>query len=123
MSDLIVGVGQSSNEDSFKAGQEAASQALQKQSEKPQVLIVFGAMHFDHRRLLAGVTSVTGDIPMVGGTTAGEISTSGFSTQSVVIMALGSNELDFMTGIGKNTSQGEAVCGIALVGHLTRALP
>ena len=100
MSELLAGVGQSSNRDSFKAGQEAVSDALGKHRGVPEVLIVFGAMCFDHRQLLAGITSVTGDIPMVGGTTAGEISTSGFSTQSVVIMALSSDRLDFTTGIG-----------------------
>ncbi len=115
MSELTVGVGRSSNRDSFSAGQEAASEALSKHGKNPKVLIVFGAMHFDHRQLLAGVTSVSGDMPMLGGTTAGEISTAGFSTQSVVIMALGSDKLDFSTGIGKHMSQGEAACGVALV--------
>ncbi len=115
MSDLTVGVGRSSSEDSFQAGRDAATEALSKHGKNPQVLIVFGAMRFDHQRLLDGVTSVAGDIPMVGGTTAGEISTSGFSTQSVVIMALGSDDLDFSTGIGKNMSHGEAACGVALV--------
>jgi hypothetical protein len=52
---------------------------------------------------------------MVGGTTAGEISTSGFTTQSVVVMALSSDALDFVTGIGKNMSQDEAACGVALI--------
>jgi hypothetical protein len=114
MSRLTVGVGRSSDKDPFVAGREAASEALRKY-KSPDVLIVFGAMSFDHRRLLAGVTSITGDIPMVGGTTAGEISTTGFSTQSVVVMALGSDELRFTTGIGQHMSQGEAACGVALV--------
>ena len=79
MSDLSASLGQSSNKDSFKAGQEAASEALGKHSKSPEALIVLGAPQFDHAQLLSGISSVTGDVPMVGGTTAGEISTSGFS--------------------------------------------
>lgn len=115
MSELLVGVGESNDKDSFKAGQEAASEALSKHGGTPEALIVFGSTRFDHRQLLSGITSVVGDIPMVGGTTAGEISTSGFTTQSVVIMALSADTLDFATGIGKNMSQDEVACGVALV--------
>ena len=123
MSDLSVGVGQSSNKDSFEAGKEAASEALSKHRGTPAVLIVFAAMRFDHRQLLAGITSVAGDIPMVGGTTAGEISTSGFSTQSVVIMALSSDQLGFATGIALNMSQDEEACSAALVDDIRKKRP
>ena len=115
MSELLVGVGESNDKDSFKAGQEAASEALSKHGGTPEALIVFGSTGFDHRQLLSGITSVVGDIPMVGGTTAGEISTAGFTTQSVVMMALSADTLDFVTGIGRNMSQDEVACGVALV--------
>lgn len=115
MSELSASVGQSNNEDSFKAGQEAASEAVGKHGKTPEVLIVFGSPRFDHSQLLAGVASAAGDIPMAGGTTAGEISTSGFSTESVAIMALSSDTLDFVTGIGQGMSQDEKACGAALI--------
>ena len=114
MSGLSIGVGHSSDEDSFKAGQEAASEALGGHGGSPEVLIVFGSTRFDHEQLLAGIVSVAGEIPMVGGTTAGEISTSGLSTGSVVIMGLSSESLDFTTGIGLNMSRDEVACGVAL---------
>lgn len=78
------------------------------------VLLIFGSPKFDHRQLLAGVISVTGDIKMAGGTTAGEIAESGFSTQTVVIMALSSKSLMFRTAIGINMSKDEFVCGTSL---------
>ena len=115
MSNLLVGVGESHHQDSLKAGQEAASKALSKHGGTPEALIIFGSTRFDHRQLLSGIISVAGDIPMVGGTTAGEISTTGFTTQSVVVMALSSDKLDFVTGIGKNMSQDEAACAVALI--------
>lgn len=110
-----VGVGQSNHEDSYLAGQEAISMALAKHSGTPDVLIVLGSTRFDHRQLMDGIKSVVGEIPMVGGTTAGEISTTGFSTQSVVLMALSSDRLCFTTGIGKHMSRDESACGKSLV--------
>ncbi len=132
MSDLSVGVGRSIAEDSFLAGKEAASMALRQHNGNPgqhngnpgqhngnpDVLFVFGSPRFDHRQLLAGIISVMGNLPMVGGSTAGEISTSGFSSLSVVIMALSSNTLKFTTGIGKKMSRDERVCGIALINDI-----
>ena len=115
MSELLIGVGQSSQEDSFLAGKEAAAEALNKHGENPEVLIIFGSARFDYRQLVEGIISAAGDLPMVGGTTAGEISTSGFSTQSVVIMALSSEELSFVTGIGKDMSKSETACSMSLI--------
>ena len=115
MSNLLVGVGESQNTNSLQAGREAALEALTKHKGTPAALIVFGSAQFDHRQLLTGIISVTGDMPMVGGTTAGEISTTGFTTQSVVVMALSSDKMDFVTGIGRDMSHDEAACGVALI--------
>ncbi len=123
MSELSVSVGQSNNEDSFKAGQQAASEALGKHNGTAHALVVLGSPRFDHAQLLAGIISVTGNVPMVGGTTAGEISTSGFSTESVVIMALSSDVLGFVTGIGLNMRQDETACGVALAEDLGNKIP
>jgi hypothetical protein len=118
MSKHIVGVGFSSHSDSFSAGKEAAQGAVKDLDGKAKVLMVFGAMRFDHRDLLAGISSVTGEIPMVGGTTAGEISSAGFSTGSVVVMAFSNEDIEFVTGIGHNMSSNETACGIALVNDI-----
>ena len=55
---------------------------------------------------------------MVGGTTAGEISTNGFSTGSVVIMAFSNDELDFITGIGHDMSIDEAACSMEMANDI-----
>ena len=54
MSNNTIGVGFSNLADSFSAGKEAAQSAIGKHSGASKVLIVFGAMRFDHRELLAG---------------------------------------------------------------------
>jgi hypothetical protein len=118
MSNISVGVGSSGLADSFSAGKEAAADALRQHGGTPQVLIVFAAMRFNHHDLLAGISSVAGDIQMVGGTTAGEVSTAGFSTDSVVIMALGSECLEFVAGIGHNMSADESVCSVEMVNDI-----
>ena len=123
MSELSVSVGQSNNEDSFNAGRQAASEALGKHDGTPQALVVLGSPRFDHAQLLAGIYLVAGNVPMVGGTTAGEISTSGFSTESVVIMALSSDELYFVTGIGLNMRHDETACGAALAKKVSNKMP
>lgn len=120
MSELLVGVGQSSQENSYMAGYDAASECLRKLGTRPGVLIVFASSHFDQDRLLASIISVTGNIPMVGGTTAGEISTTGIASQSVVIMALSSPQLDFTTGIGPGMSRDEEACAAALVADIRK---
>jgi hypothetical protein len=120
MSDKTIGVGVCSLPDSFSAGQEAAQIAIGKINGTPKVLIVFGAMRFNHRELLAGISSVAKDIPMVGGTTAGEISSSGFSTGSVVVMALSNEDLEFVTGIGYDMSSDEAACSVAMANDILK---
>ena len=118
MSNNSIGVGFSCLDDSFSAGKEAAQSAIEKHSGTSKVLIVFGAMRFNHRELLAGISSVAKDIPMVGGTTAGEISTEGFSTGSVVVMSLSNEDLEFVTGIGHNMSRDEAACSVAMANDI-----
>jgi len=118
MSNVGVGIGQSSLTDSYEAGRKAALDALTDLGKTPGVLFIFGSCRFDHRRLLAGVVSVAGAAPMVGGTTSGEIFQSGFATQSVVVMMLASDALNFATGIGLEMSRGEIACAKALVENL-----
>jgi hypothetical protein len=114
MSNLRAGVGRSELTDSFDAGSRATAQAMGEEAGPPGALIVFASPQYDFRDLLAGIVSVAGEVPMVGGTTAGEIWTGGFSTQSVVVMALRADELTFTSGLGANMSDDEAACGRAL---------
>ncbi|MCX6179068.1 MAG: hypothetical protein NT163_06860 [Chlorobiales bacterium] len=113
-----IGVGFSCLDDSFSAGKQAAQDAIEESEGIPKILIVFGAMRFNHRELLAGISSVAGAVPMVGGTTAGEISTAGFSTDSVVVMALSNEDLEFVTGIGQNMSSNETACSMEMANHI-----
>ncbi|PWW82274.1 MULTISPECIES: FIST signal transduction protein [Prosthecochloris] len=118
MSALTVGVGTSHLENSHDAGAEACKLAFEKTEGKADVLIVFGAMRFDHKALLSGINAVAGEVPMVGGTTAGEISPEGFSEGSVVVMAITSPMLTFDPGIGLHMSNDEDACARALIADI-----
>jgi hypothetical protein len=118
MKNILVGVGTSNLVNSFDAGREAALKTLESHTATPDVLIIFSSMQYNHKELLGGITSVTGKIPMVGGTTAGEISNIGFSTKSVTIMGLSSDKMKFICGIGTEMSKSETSCSKSLIKDL-----
>jgi hypothetical protein len=112
---ILTGNGVSTKKDSYNAGKEASLIAKkQLKGKTPDILIVFASPKFVHPELLEGITKIFGDVPMVGGTTAGEISSNGFSTDSVVIMAIISEELEFCTAISEHMSINEKQCARTL---------
>lgn len=121
LSRVIAGVGHADDlNDSFTTGQAAARQAMEQHGGNPDVLIVLADSGYEHQELLDGITSVTGDLPMVGGTTAGEVHTAGFATRSAVVMALSSEKLRFRTGIGHQMSRDEEACSRELAEDVLR---
>jgi len=100
-------VGTSARENSFDAGWHVAREAVDRLADPPGVLFVFAAMSYDHRALLWGIEEAVPGVPMVGGTTAGEIAFGGVSESSVVVLAIASGALEFATGIGQDVSRDE----------------
>jgi hypothetical protein len=82
-----VGVGRSAVADGFTAGSDAAALALQGQD--PKLVIVFCSQSYDLAELLRGIHQSAPGVPLVGCSTAGEISTNGPSDATVVVAALG----------------------------------
>lgn len=95
------------NVDAFLAGKEAASEVLVHLPEQPQIVWVFGAISYDQRALIRGVKSVLPETIIIGCTTDGEISNQGLTVDSVVLLGLISDQLEFTTAIvrdlGKNS--------------------
>jgi hypothetical protein len=113
--DLKTGVGVSTNSDDRAAGIEAATRAIENLNGKiPDAVIVFAAPKFKHQKMLDGISSVTKKAPMIGGTTAGEISTFGLSVNSVVVMALKSKDISIQIGMGKGIGKNEEKAGSQL---------
>ncbi len=121
--DLIIGIGASNEPDSVKAGAVAAKEAIRPFDQcRADIAIVLASSRFRHQDLLMGIASVTGDIPMVGGTTAGEISPGGLGHQSVVICLMGSDCLAFHVASVRRMKDDEKACGIRLAGKLEQSL-
>lgn len=124
MEDLLVGIGRSEDDNSKTAGIEAAQNALEAfGKEAPDIAIVLAYQQFNHRELLEGISSVLGDVPMIGGTTAGEISNSGIAAKSVVLCVLKSSSLTFHTISERQMRGDEKNCGIRLANELLKNAP
>jgi hypothetical protein len=82
-----VAVGKSAAADARAAGREAAERALER--DDAQLLIVFCSDRYDLNELLDAIHERSGDVPLIGCSTAGEIATDGPGDASVVITALG----------------------------------
>ncbi|MGH2839942.1 MAG: FIST signal transduction protein [Solirubrobacteraceae bacterium] len=82
-----LAVGRSSDENAIAAGRQAAAEAMQ--SDDAKLLIVFCSDAYDLDALLTGIRERSGDVPLIGCSTAGEIATDGPGDASVVVTALG----------------------------------
>lgn len=98
-----LAVGRSSDPDARTAGAEAAAQALTGTDAK--LLVVFCSDAFDLPALLEGINETAGGVPLVGCSTAGEISGSGPGDAGVVVTALGGDGFSVATGSADNASQ------------------
>jgi hypothetical protein len=80
-------VGQSNDRDARRAGDAAAAAALL--GDDAQLLVVFCSHNHDLDVLLEAINHRSGGVPLIGCSTAGEISTSGPGDAGVVVTALG----------------------------------
>jgi hypothetical protein len=82
-----LGVGQSRDPTSLDAGKEAARAAVLR--DDADLLVVFCSDAYDLAELQQGIREVSGDVPLIGCSTAGEIASSGPGDATVVVAALG----------------------------------
>jgi hypothetical protein len=80
--------GRAAGPDAARAGESAARAALAGRDDAV-LLVVFASDGLDLTGLLAGVRAAGGEVPVVGCSTAGEITGAGPSDQSVAVFALG----------------------------------
>jgi hypothetical protein len=97
-----LGVGASRGADARTSGAEAARAALA--GRDPKLLVLFCSDRYDLEELLAGVAAESGGAPLVGCSTAGEISTGGPADASIVVVALGGEGFSVATSYALNAS-------------------
>jgi hypothetical protein len=99
---LNASIGWSTASDAFQAGGEAARMARERlQPLGPQLALVFGSSWFDQAQLVRGVRAVVGGSALLGGSTAGEIVSSGPLTRSCAVLLLSSTTLTWGLGSGQ----------------------
>ncbi|MEJ2154111.1 MAG: FIST N-terminal domain-containing protein [Desulfobacteraceae bacterium] len=94
----------STQKDAFDAGNEATRKAVADLTMDPIMLWVFGAVSYDQAKLLDGVAAAAPNVPIIGCTTDGEISSQGLSVNSVVVMALSSDSVQLQSAFVENLS-------------------
>jgi methyl-accepting chemotaxis protein len=93
--------GISTEDDSFKAGQEAANKAAAKfGTRQPQFGIVFASSKYNYNDVLRGVRSVAGTAQIIGCSSAGEFTEESVTKESVACAFLNSENHKFFTGLG-----------------------
>jgi hypothetical protein len=107
---IKAGVGRSNNPDAIRAGVEACKQALS-QAGGANLVIVFSTVAYDQKKILEGVSSVSKEIPLVGCSDSGEITTEGPVSKHVAVMALNSDTIDFTIGVGEGTDKDSQKAG------------
>lgn len=106
------GVGFSTDlNDSKKAGEEACKKAIEQLGEEPNFVLVFASSLFKQDEIVAGVKQAAPNALMVGCSDAGEIVTSGPMTKGVVVMAVASDEIEFIVGMGDGVGADSTLAG------------
>ena len=90
-----MGVGTSSLADSFAAGVEAATNAVQADTV---VLIIFASARYDLAAIAAGARTVAPASQTIGCTSAGELTANGPTERSLVIIAIEGHGVSVSTG-------------------------
>lgn len=117
-----VGIGSSRQSDSYRAGREAATKALDTMGQPhPDLVLLFASVRFEQDALLRGILSVTWDAPLVGCSTAGEILPEGPSRRSLVVMTIRSTTLKITTGVGHRISANPRQAGQEAANQMTAA--
>jgi hypothetical protein len=108
--DRWVRVGQAGHEAAGEAGEAASAEAC---GPNAKLLVVFASFTYQPQELLAGVSRVAGDVPVIGCTTAGEIGPASDERPSVVVVGLG-GEFDISVGCATGFADGPRRLGEAL---------
>lgn len=100
-------VAHSNDIDSEDAISDVLSQCMvQLEGEKPQASILLAAIDFDHALILSRIQDAFPGMPLIGGTTDGEVSSvMGFQEDSLTLMMFCSDTVEIRAGLGRGLSK------------------
>lgn len=105
---LQVGTSFSKNTDHERAGSEVIESALKNanlKAEEISLAVVFSSIAIDQEKMLKGVNRALSGKPVIGCSTAGEITDTGVQEKSVVAMVIKSDAIKFSEGYGEHIKQ------------------
>ncbi len=96
-----------------EAAEEAAREAVDRLGDqKPSILFAFSSIKYNQEDVLAGIKSVVPDVPIVGGSAAGEITSWTTVFDAVNVMAVVSDQIAFAIGFGTGVSKDSFRAGV-----------
>lgn len=97
-----------------KAGFEAASQAVEKLGGlEPSVLFAFSSIKYDQKQVLKGIRQVAPKAIVVGGSAAGEITSWVTLFDGINVLAVSSDSVKFISGVGPGVAKDSFQAGAA----------
>ncbi len=111
---IRAGVGVSKHSDPYQAGFDAAKTAANRAGGPPDFMIAFTSTNFDQQEVVRGIRTAGGKALFVGCSDAGEITNEGPTQKAVAVMAICSDTISFVTGLGKNVKGGAREAGRAV---------
>lgn len=120
---ILAGVGSSQNTVPETAIEEAYQQAIAALLGNPPslLLLLASATTYDQQKLLSTLRSKNPNSPVVGCSTAGEItSVAGSLDKSVALMAIYSDTIKFIPGVGNNIKTDSRVAGKELAENILK---
>ena len=98
---IWVGVGGGKGFDALKVGESAAQKAMEQLGKrKPDLVIVFSSSRMDQREILQGIRSITGPTPLIGCSSAAQMTGNSLDEDVVVVMIV-SDRFRIRTGLGQ----------------------
>lgn len=112
---IQAGVGTGRGNDPYQAGYAAAKTAADRAAGgTADFLFVFASPALQQEDMMRGIRDAVGPVPLIGCSTAGEITNEGPSQKSVGVMAIRSDALSFYTGVGADIKSGARSAGQAV---------
>ena len=109
--------------DSYLAGQQAVCAILRKlRGSRPDLLLLFSSVGHNLVRILQGISSIAGDVPLCGCTGSGIISGQGSdeATHSLALMGVAGNSLSIAPFIFPGLSKDPEAVGARIAAHVSR---
>ncbi|MFN3966536.1 MAG: FIST signal transduction protein [Endomicrobiia bacterium] len=98
-------------EDSFNTGKEVAKKAMEKLGgSKVDFVIVFSSSKYDYQSVVNGIREVTGNVPLIGCSSAGEFTEEATMKESVACAVISSDTHRFFAGLGTDLRKDEIEC-------------